>query len=58
MAMIPETAERVEQNTAPPINREVQVEIADSVRWHSTHPERICSRLGGTRSGMGYRTDA
>jgi len=45
MAMIPETAERVEQNTAPALNRKVQVEIADSVRWHSTHPERIGSRL-------------
>lgn len=43
--MIPETTERVEQNTPPSINREVQAGIRESVRWHASHPAHIQDRL-------------
>ena len=43
--MIPSTAERVERSTGQQINRQIQAEIRESIRWHSVHPERIGSRL-------------
>ena len=43
--MIPTTAERVEHSTADHVNRHIQAEIRESVRWHAAHPERIASRL-------------
>ena len=43
--MIPSTAERVERSTDQQINREIQADIRESVRWHSAHPEQIARRL-------------
>jgi hypothetical protein len=43
--MLPNTAERVTHNTSQELNRQIQAEIEDSVRWHAAHPERIGSRL-------------
>ena len=43
--MIPNTAERVPLHTSPSVNREIENGIAESVRWHAAHPERIDRRL-------------
>ena len=43
--MIPSTAERVDRSSGQQINRQIQAEIRESIRWHAQHPERIGSRL-------------
>jgi hypothetical protein len=43
--MLPTTPERVPAHTSEPVNRRIRDGIADSVRWHSRHPERIDRRL-------------
>ena len=43
--MIPNTAERVTHSTSDAVNRAIQADIRDSVRWHADHPEQIPSRL-------------
>ena len=36
--MIPNTAERVPLTTSQSVNREIENQIAHSVRWHAAHP--------------------
>ncbi len=36
--MIPNTAERVPLHTSQSVNREIENQIAHSVRWHAAHP--------------------
>jgi hypothetical protein len=43
--MFPNTVERVSANTSRSVNREMQDEVATSVRWHAAHPEAIDRRL-------------
>ena len=43
--MIPSTAKRVERNTSQQVNRQIEADIRNSVRWHAARPERIESRL-------------
>lgn len=43
--MILGTAERVTRSTADAVNRAIQTDIRDSIRWHAEHPEEIPSRL-------------
>ena len=43
--MIPNTADRVEQNSPDEANRKIQSEIQNSVRWHADNPSRIPARL-------------
>lgn len=43
--MIASTADRVEHSTGQQINRQIQSDIWESIRWHADHPERIGSRL-------------
>lgn len=43
--MVPSTVERVPRHTSQSVNREIENQIAESVRWHAAHPERIDRRL-------------
>lgn len=43
--MIPSTVERVTHSTADTVNRAIQADIRDSVRWHADHPGEISTRL-------------
>ena len=43
--MFPNTVERVSANTSRSVNRQMQDEVAASVRWHAAHPEGIDRRL-------------
>jgi hypothetical protein len=43
--MLPGTAERVPLNTPSDVNRRIEQGIADSVRYHAVHPNRIEGRL-------------
>ena len=43
--MIPDTSERVTRHTNEDINRQIQADIRESVRWHAANPARIGSRL-------------
>jgi hypothetical protein len=45
IAMVPETPNRVPANTSDRANRHIQQDVAESVRWHARHPERIDRRL-------------
>jgi hypothetical protein len=44
--MLPDTAERVPAHSPPRANRQIEQDVAASVRWHAKHPERINRRLG------------
>jgi hypothetical protein len=44
-AMIPGTAQRVTHSTSEAVNRAIQTDIRDSVRWYAEHPEEISTRL-------------
>ncbi len=43
--MLPNTPDRVPVHTSAAVNRRIQQDIAESVRWHARHPERIEQRL-------------
>src|SRR5215204_3271180 len=43
--MPPTTPERVPAHTSEPVNWRIQQDVADSVRWHARHPQRIDTRL-------------
>jgi hypothetical protein len=43
--MLPNTPDRVPSHTSAAVNRRIQQESAESVRWHARHPERIDQRL-------------
>lgn len=43
--MAPSTPARVPRHTAGQVNRRIERKIAESVRWHAAHPERIPQRL-------------
>ena len=43
--MAPSTPARVPRHTAGEVNRRIERNIAESVRWHAAHPERIPQRL-------------
>ena len=43
--MVANTVARVPRATSESINRQIEADIADSVRWHARHPDRIDSRL-------------
>jgi hypothetical protein len=43
--MLPTTPERVPAHTSEKVNRRIQQDTAESVRWHARHPERIEARL-------------
>ena len=37
--------DRVPQHTSEDINRQIEMQTAESVRWHAAHPEVIDDRL-------------
>jgi len=43
--MLPNTPDRVPSHANAAVNRRIQQESAESVRWHARHPERIDERL-------------
>ena len=43
--MLPKTADRVPAHTSAEVNRRIQQDTAESVRWHPRHPDRIDHRL-------------
>src|SRR3954453_4785678 len=43
--MLPTTPGRVPAHTIETVNRRIQQDTGDSVRWHARHPERIEDRL-------------
>src|SRR3954452_17734428 len=43
--MVASTVDRVPRHTSQEINRKIEIQIADSVRWHAAHPKRIDRRL-------------
>jgi hypothetical protein len=43
--MLPNTPDRVPMHTSAAVNRRIEQDIAESVRWHARHPERIDQRL-------------
>jgi hypothetical protein len=45
MTLVPETRERVAENTAAEWNRRIAEAIEASVAWHERHPEAIDDRL-------------
>ena len=45
LTMPPTTPERVPAHTSEPVNWRIQQDVADSVRWHARHPQRIDTRL-------------
>jgi hypothetical protein len=43
--MVASTVDRVPRHTSQEINRQIEMQIAESVRWHAAHPEGIDRRL-------------
>jgi hypothetical protein len=43
--MVSSTVGRVPEHTSREVNRQIEAQIADSVRWHAAHPEGIDRRL-------------
>ncbi|NBJ10719.1 hypothetical protein [Microvirga arsenatis] len=43
--MVAGTVDRVPRHTSQEINRQIKMQIAESVRWHAAHPEGIDRRL-------------
>jgi hypothetical protein len=43
--MLPNTPDRVPLHTSAAVNRRIQQNTAESVRWHARHPERLDQRL-------------
>jgi len=43
--MVASTVDRVPRHTSQDLNRQIEMQIADSVRWHAAHPEGIDRRL-------------
>jgi hypothetical protein len=43
--MLPTTPERVPAHTDVHVNRRIEQDVSNSVRWHARHPERIDRRL-------------
>ena len=43
--MLPNTPDRVPLHTSAAVNRRIQQDLAERVRWHARHPERIDQRL-------------
>lgn len=43
--MVASTVDRVPRHTGQEINRQIEMQIAESVRWHAAHPEGIDRRL-------------
>ncbi|MFC4174446.1 hypothetical protein ACFOYU_20740 [Microvirga sp. GCM10011540] len=43
--MVASSAERVAGRTGQNANRRIEAQIAESVRWHAEHPDRIDRRL-------------
>jgi hypothetical protein len=43
--MLPNTSDRVRRHTPEGANRRISREMAQSIRWHADHPERIDARL-------------
>src|SRR3954466_597529 len=43
--MVSSTVGRVPEHTSPEVNRQIEAQIADSVRWHAAHPEEVDRRL-------------
>ena len=43
--MLPHTPDRVPASTRAAVNRRIEQDLAESVRWHARHPERIDARL-------------
>ncbi len=43
--MVASTVDRVPRHTSQDINRQIEMQIAESVRWHAVHPEGIDRRL-------------
>jgi hypothetical protein len=43
--MVASTVDRVPRHTSQDINRQIEMQIAESVRWHAAHPEEIDRRL-------------
>ena len=43
--MLPNTPDRVPSHTSAAVNRRIQHDTAESVRWHARHPERIDQHL-------------
>ena len=43
--MVASTVDRVPRHTSQEINRQIEIQIAESVRWHAAHPEGIDRRL-------------
>ncbi len=43
--MLPTTDNRVRSHTAPEINRRIDGQIEESIRYHAAHPEKIDHRL-------------
>jgi len=43
--MLPTTDNRVRSHTAPEINRRIDAQIEESIRYHAMHPEKVDQRL-------------
>jgi hypothetical protein len=43
--MVAGTVDRVPRHTSQETNRQIEMQIAESVRWHAAHPEGIDRRL-------------
>jgi Protein of unknown function (DUF2892) len=43
--MLPGTAERIPRHTRPDVDRRIKQGIAESVRYHEAHPDKIDHRL-------------
>jgi len=43
--MVASTVDRVPRHTSQEINRQIEMQIAESVRWHAAHPKGIDRRL-------------
>ncbi len=41
VAMLPTTDNRVRSHTAPEINRRIDAETEQSIRYHAAHPEKM-----------------
>jgi hypothetical protein len=43
--MVASTVDRVPRHTEPDVNRSIEMAVAESVRWHAAHPDKIDRRL-------------
>lgn len=43
--MVASTVGRVPEHTSQEVNRRIEAQIAESIRWHAVHPEAIDGRL-------------